>query len=172
MNETNILDPKVRKRTLQFRVATLFWVMIVVAAFFAGRYSAQPTGGKTTIAPISATWNPRYSATYAIAGPIDIDGDGADDSAMLKKLISKNGGTVVASRDSAGFITGKIDGTTCFLVVEDPTDPTITSNKLVLDANKNSVPLIGAEKLLKRIGVQTDKTENGFQTRKTESTAE
>ena len=166
MNEIDYPKRHVRKRAFQFRVATLLLVMIVVASFFAGRYTAQSRNNQISNAALTATWNPGNSVPLAMFGPIDIDGDGSDDFAMIKKLISDNGGTVVASRDSIGSVSGRIDATTRYLIVEDPSDPTIKSNKLVMDANKHSVPLISAAKLLKRMGVQANKTANGFQTRK------
>ena len=103
----------------------------------------------------------------AIIGPIDLDGDGTDDVAKLKALITKNGGTVVASQNSSGEVAGRVDSSTRFLVVEDPSDPVIASNELVLDANKLSVPLIRTQKLLKLLGIRGVRPaeSDGFQVR-------
>lgn len=161
MNETDTTTQPSRKQGFQFRIATLLWLMVVVAAFFAGRYTALPE----TTDEIATTWNPGVSVPIAISGPVDLDGDGSDDLAALKKLILKNGGTVVASENRNGSVSGKIDAATRYLVVEDPTDPAIASNKLVTDAKKLSIPLVSTKKLLQRMGVKPKQSASGFRSR-------
>lgn len=152
----------------QFRISTLLWITLVVGAFLAGRYSNEfSTPSSLLQATATATWNPNYSPPIAITGTIDIDGDGTEDLNKLKSLIENNGGTVVAYQDIDGSFHGKIDATTRYLVVGDVS--TAASNKLVLDANKNSVRQISIAKLLARLGVSVNsKSESihGFPVRK------
>ena len=107
--------------------------------------------------------------TIAITGSIDIDGDDTDDLEELKRLITNRGGAIVAFQDADGSIHGKIDATTRYLVVGDATSASLASNQLVLDANRNSVEQIGVTRLLERLGVSvntTDEMDRGFQRRK------
>jgi hypothetical protein len=53
-------------------------------------------------------WDPGRVVTFAIAGLVDIDGDGRDDRKIVKQLITKSGGKVVAEVGSDGAITGAV----------------------------------------------------------------
>jgi hypothetical protein len=154
----------------QFRISTLLWITLVVGAFFAGRYSDEfMTPPSSPQAPLTATWNPGRSVPMAITGPIDIDGDGANDLAELKTLITNNGGTIVAFQDTDGSYHGNIDATTRYLVVGKSNATALASNRLVLDAKKYSVQQIDVAKFLKLIGVRSNsksKKTQGFPSRK------
>ena len=154
----------------QFRLSTLFWIILVVSAFLAGRYSVTfllpPSPTQRTMA---TTWSPTFSPTIAIAGPIDIDGDGTDDLDKLKLLIANNGGTVVAFQDATGTVHGKIDAATQYIVIGDQKTAISTTNKLVLDAQRNSVQQISIASFLKKLGVDTNTMPDdagGFKRRK------
>ena len=120
MNENDTSTPLSNRGLFQIRLASFLWAMVVVGSFFAGRYSGLDDRGSADDRVINTTWTPGYSVPMAIIGPIDLDGDGTDDVAKLKALITKNGGTVVASQNSSGEVAGRVDSSTRFLVVEDP----------------------------------------------------
>ena len=54
-------------------------------------------------------WHPGQRTHFAILGTIDLDGDGEDDRALVKDLITSTGGVIDAEMDSQGKITGAID---------------------------------------------------------------
>ena len=66
---------------------------------------------------VTPTWDPGYRVPIALAGVLDLDGDGRSDRQRLVRMIENNGGRVVAQNDEDGNIIGKIDPTTRYLVV-------------------------------------------------------
>lgn len=69
---------------------------------------------------VTSTWDPGYSVPIAIAGYIDLDGDGRSDLQRLISIVEGVGyGTVVAYHDDDGKVTGEIDENTRFFVVGD-----------------------------------------------------
>jgi hypothetical protein len=66
-------------------------------------------------------WNAQSALHFALAGEIDIDGDGQDDRELIKRLIRINSGTVDAEVQD-GEIKGQLSRTTRYLIVgEEPT---------------------------------------------------
>lgn len=66
---------------------------------------------------VTPTWDPGYRVPIALAGILDLDGDGRSDRLRLVRLIENNGGRVVAQTDESGAVIGKIDPTTRYLVL-------------------------------------------------------
>lgn len=67
----------------------------------------------------TTTWSPGRRQSFAIAGFIDIDGDGRSDATRLRNIITRNGGDVVAYINEEGDMVGELDATTRFLIVGD-----------------------------------------------------
>ena len=118
---------------------------------------------------LTATWDPGFSVPIAIAGIFDLDGDIYDDREKLVQMIERNGGKVIAKHDDDGNIEGVIDANTRFLVVGDPPSLTADANEtqkrnstavnvamqqMQAMAEKNTVQVIGLQKLLNRMGVR------------------
>jgi hypothetical protein len=65
-------------------------------------------------------WNSNSALHFALAGSIDINGDGADDRELIKRLIRINNGTIDAE-DQNGQMQGEITRNTRYLIVgEEP----------------------------------------------------
>jgi hypothetical protein len=60
-------------------------------------------------------WNARSALHFALAGSIDIDGDGKDDRELVKQLIRVNNGTIDAE-ERDGEIKGEITRNTRYLI--------------------------------------------------------
>ena len=77
-------------------------------------------------------------------------------------MIRRNGGTVVARHDSEGTLSGKIDSDTRYLVLGESTDLDVNASpeiskatqELEDQADRNTVQVIGLNKLLNRMGVR------------------
>src|SRR5262249_17780677 len=61
-------------------------------------------------------WDPNRPERFAIAGKIDINGDGQDDREQLKSLIALSGGAVDAELDAEGKMIGAISADTRYLI--------------------------------------------------------
>jgi hypothetical protein len=107
---------------------------------------------------LSATFDRGDSVTIALGGFFDLDGDGLSDLEKLKRMIVRNGGSVVASHDEDGNITGEIDSTTRFFVLGP--SPRAGAQNVVKamgamkeQAEGNAVDIIDIRKLLNWMGV-------------------
>ena len=65
----------------------------------------------------SPFWAPGRRVKIALAGDIDIDGDGRPDNSAIKGQIKAAGAEVVAEISASGAQTGKLDATVRFLVI-------------------------------------------------------
>jgi hypothetical protein len=101
---------------------------------------------------VTATWEPGgYKVPVAIAGVIDLNGDGQSDLERLKGFILKNQGVLAAVMDESGDIQGKIDLNTRYLIVGDePEDDRGRQafSKLDLDAGTYRVQKISVREFL------------------------
>jgi hypothetical protein len=61
-------------------------------------------------------WSPGQHFGFALAGPMDVDGDGLDDTELIKSLIRINGGTIDAELADDGTISGQITARTRYFV--------------------------------------------------------
>jgi hypothetical protein len=64
----------------------------------------------------SPTWEPGRAEHFALAGTMDIDGDGEDDRERLRDLIAMNGGVIDEEIDAAGKKQGEMTINTKYLV--------------------------------------------------------
>ncbi len=74
----------------------------------------------------SPFWSPGRVVRIALAGDIDIDGDGRPDNDALKGQIKAAGAEVAAEVSMTGAVTGKLDASIRFLVIGD--DPEVSNN--------------------------------------------
>jgi len=72
----------------------------------------------------SPFWAPGRTVKIALAGDIDIDGDGKPDNEALKGQIKAAGAEVAAEVSMTGEVTGKLDPSVRFLVIGD--DPEVS----------------------------------------------
>ncbi len=97
----------------------------------------------------SPAWDAGQKIEVAIAGPVDLDSDEAEDSDELKSLIERNGGKVVA----------ELSAETRYLILGDrgdkstsPSDDTIRLEQLIAEAKMLGVERIGVQEFLTRLG--------------------
>ncbi len=86
-------------------------------------YSNPVVPGDVVYSPI---WQPGNSMRFALAGYMDIDGDGESDRRLVKNIIEMNGGTIDAEVTGKSGRTGELSIRTRFLVLGDK--PRITEN--------------------------------------------
>jgi hypothetical protein len=72
----------------------------------------------------SVVWDAGRPEHFALAGKMDIDGDGESDHARLRDLVSLNGGVVDAEVADDGTRSGKLSINTKYLVLGDRPDDT------------------------------------------------
>ena len=65
----------------------------------------------------SPWWSPGVAVKIALAGDIDIDGDGRADNEAIRGMITSAGAVVAATINSDGTQTGKLDASIRFLVI-------------------------------------------------------
>jgi hypothetical protein len=79
----------------------------------------------------SPAWRQGLRDHFAIAGFIDMDGDGKSDEESLRRLISLNGGEIDATLLPDGSLTGEIEPDTLYLIVGKSPDPALVGAKAV-----------------------------------------
>lgn len=118
----------------------------------------------------SPIWQPGQQLHFAMIGSMDIDGDGEDDSALVRRLILLNGGAIDegvlydnngdAITDASGdpVIGPLLSLETRYLVVGDPGDETSSASDLAAlnaakrDAEEKNIEQISVERLLDLMG--------------------
>ncbi|QDV70908.1 hypothetical protein Poly24_46410 [Rosistilla carotiformis] len=100
-------------------------------------------------------WAPGRRVEIALAGLMDLDGDGTDDSDRIKAMVKSVGATVSAQVDARGIETGELTFDTRFLVLG--TNPEFGEGDADADAGNASV-LAAVGKLkarAKQLGITT-----------------
>jgi hypothetical protein len=103
-------------------------------------------------------WNPGEKRHFALAGLLDVDGDGKSDLETVKNLIAINGGAVDCYVDNTGKQVGEITvNTNCVILGKQLTDKDdarqLAANKKVLDAaDRLRLPQVQLADLLQRMG--------------------
>lgn len=94
-------------------------------------------------------WAPGRKVEIALAGKMDYDGDGNDDSDRIKSMIRSVGASVSAQVDEQGVMTGKLTFDTRFLVLSaDVDDANPAVGKLKSEAKQLGITSISLTKLL------------------------
>ena len=117
-----IYDQSARKFKSGYGKAKIEVTRILDAHLAEGRITSQniknPILTKDWV--VTSTWDPGYSVPIAIAGFIDLDGDGNSDLERLISIVEGVGyGDVVAYHDDDGKVFGEIDENTRFFVSGD-----------------------------------------------------
>jgi len=100
-------------------------------------------------------WQPGKKRHFALAGLIDIDGDGDSDRKKVHNLIAQSGGVIDAEVTDAGRRTGKMTVDTRYLIVgKQPTDAdSLRAMKRILDeAERLGIDQISVDKFLDLVG--------------------
>ena len=103
-------------------------------------------------------WTPGEKRHFAVAGSVDIDGDGTSDVQTLLDLITMNGGVVDGYTDKDGKRIGEVTVNTRFLILgEAPSEKGSAAmrdsvSKMVGDAERFGVQKIQVGDLLQRMG--------------------
>jgi len=82
----------------------------------------------------SPFWAPGRKVRIALAGDIDITGDGRSNTEQLKSMIESAGAEVAATISASGVMEGKLDSSVRFLVVGEQPDSAAGADA---DANRN-----------------------------------
>ncbi len=110
----------------------------------------------------SPTFRKGQKTRFALAGFLDIDGDGKSDQKKVKSIITTNGGEVDAELLEDGSIAGKITLDTRYLVRgEAPTDKTKQQlidgwNAMLEESTRKGLEAMALDELLARMGYSDD----------------
>ena len=112
---------------------------------------------------ISPVWDRGRTEGFALAGFMDIDGDGRSDRNKIRELIKQNGGRIDAEVEDDGKLTGKIEISTRYIILGDPPNetsikPELLENfsKLTGDAQDLTVEKISVQKFVQQLGFRTE----------------
>ncbi len=94
----------------------------------------------------SPFWQPGRKVRIALAGDIDIDGDGRSDVEELRSMIERAGAEVAAVLSADGSEEGKLDSSVRFLVMGEPRDADSSRDSEVNDANNQFIVKLGEYK--------------------------
>lgn len=127
----------------------------------------------------SAAWSPNRPERFALIGKIDVDRDGSDDRANLKRMIAAAGGVIDYDLPppGTGQETGQITPSTSWYVVDDrqPIRPTGAAandgmedgeylkkrSQIIEEARLNGIRPISIERLLAYLGYRYGEVEPG-----------
>lgn len=105
----------------------------------------------------SPAWRKGEKVHFALAGILDVDGDGRSDRELVLNLITSNGGEVDAEVNEAGEATGQITSSTRYLVLGDaPTDRKALEawSKIIKDAEQLGVERMQMKRFLTLMGYE------------------
>lgn len=112
----------------------------------------------------SPVWNAGDKVRFALAGILDVDGDGDSDLELVKNIIRSNNGEIDAEMTEQGDFTGTMSVKTRYLVVGDrPTDTSPqafrdTYSRMLGEADEYSIQRIDLQKLLEYMGYRAQAT--------------
>jgi hypothetical protein len=96
----------------------------------------------------SPTWTPGRQLRFALAGFMDIDGDGKSDRKEVRNLILSHNGLIDADVDELGNRQGQLSIDTKYLVLGDrPTEKTATEALAQYSAIQDQAHQLGVEKI-------------------------
>jgi hypothetical protein len=110
----------------------------------------------------SQVWHRGKKLRFALAGNLDLDGDGKSDMKLARNLIELNGGVVDAYLDEDGNVQGEITVNTRYFVLGDAPEGTNETalragwTSMSADAKVNGVETISLDKFLNQIGYAPD----------------
>jgi hypothetical protein len=110
----------------------------------------------------SPVWHPGRPTHFAVAGFIDLDGDGQSDRKLVLDLIRLNGGVIDAEVDDEGNSTGRMTVNTQYLVLGERPRENATAEllnkygQIISEAQHLGVEQINSQDLLDRMGYTSD----------------
>lgn len=140
----------------------------IVQVLSGGLSEAKITGDdpKNPVMPgdkiYSPAWAPGRQTGFAIAGFIDLDGDGSSDLEQLKRIIRTSGGKVDIAPNAQGEKEGAAQVETRFLILgEQPDSPNRTAwvnsyQEISREAGNLAIPTIPLQRFLELIGWKND----------------
>jgi enamine deaminase RidA (YjgF/YER057c/UK114 family) len=140
-DETRLQDAKVK--------ATIQVTKIQDAHLAEARVVARPEI-RNPIIPgdkiFSPFWAPGRVVKIALAGDIDIDGDGRPDNEAIKGQIKAAGAEVAAEVSASGAVTGNLDASIRFLVIGESPEVSDSADLAQADAAAQAVAAMGSVK--------------------------
>ncbi|MGA2063723.1 MAG: hypothetical protein ABSG86_02080 [Thermoguttaceae bacterium] len=100
-------------------------------------------------------WSPGQHQHFALAGIMNIDGDGRNAVGTVRNLITANGGQIDCMMDESGNKVGEVTtGTRCVVRGDDPKDgkQTETMSKILRDAERFGARLMTLAELKQQMG--------------------
>ena len=102
----------------------------------------------------------RGTESFALAGKLDIDGDGKDDALRLRRFIERQGGRIDLYIDPQGAIEGKMTLSTKYVVMDDKSEQGDKEylellSRLHTEAIDHGIPVISARRFADEIGFFT-----------------
>jgi hypothetical protein len=112
----------------------------------------------------SPVWNAGDKVRFALAGILDVDGDGDSDLELVRNIIRSNNGEIDAEMNEQGDFKGTMSVKTRYLVLGDrPTDTSPqafrdTYSRMLGEADEYSIQRIDLQKLLEYMGYRAQAT--------------
>jgi hypothetical protein len=104
------------------------------------------------------TWSPGQRMRFALAGIMDVDGDGKDDFELVRNIITLNGGVIDAELKPDGTRVGEITASTRYFVIGKQPDETSSEQaraqyiKMYEEAQRLGIDQLPLAKLLTQMG--------------------
>ena len=101
----------------------------------------------------------KQTESFALAGKLDVDGDGKDDAALLRKTLERQGGRVDLTIDASGAVNGALSLATKYVVMDEhPERGSETYRDLLTQLHREAldhgIPVISARRFADEIGYQ------------------
>jgi hypothetical protein len=97
-------------------------------------------------------WQPGRPERFALAGLMDIDGDGKSDRDMVRELIRMNGGVIDAEIDEAGQQIGQLSYETRYVVLGGDAASDPAAGKMKSQAEDLGIAVLSLNKFLDHVG--------------------
>jgi len=103
-------------------------------------------------------WSPGEQKRFALAGFMELDGDGKSDQHIVRNLITMNGGVVDCETDEEGNRHGVMSAETSYIVLgrapDEKSKPSVYNgySRMIREAEKFGVKKISLAELLKKMG--------------------
>lgn len=155
-NANGVTNPKERKARIE--VTRLISAHVAEARVLEDKVANPILPGDKIHTP---AWQPGRKLKFAIAGTLDVDGDGKSDLGLIRRIISMNGGEVDLELQKTGDVKGQLTVNTRYLVlgsaplsasgeVDEKLMPTYT--EIIANAQQLGVEKISLDQFLNLMG--------------------
>lgn len=97
-------------------------------------------------------WRPGRPERFALAGFMDIDGDGEDDRQMIRELITMQGGVIDAEVDAQGNLTGQLSYETRYAILGNDAETDPAAGLMKKQAGDLGITMLSVNKFLEHVG--------------------